>query len=678
MKIGWSRSREFEKIVKLFEKEDGYRYIEYGEEVAHAIPVQDIDAVKRVIIKYEKAIKWKETTFEIPSGDSFYPLKPIPLCFMRLMVEDNSPCKEGKECPHSQIPLMALMNGKFSLEEYFSSEYEEPETPELIEDLSEETGLVNSPDDSNANIANKTSMDVNGDSEDESQNENVEESVEDGVEENVEDEVEDEVEDARATEHSSTDEPLLPEEIISLISEKYNTLSDTGLIKLFITELLENKTLLFCPFYRTLVSLAAEKLFPGIGPLWSFLYSDVKESLTNGHLIIDSDGNYLPMGDPTDNVVYDTTTPTYISSRARWAAVNGSLELVSDGSSIYKMPEKEVVAPWPALSSILETTRGRYLLFPPDGFNEDEFMVMEENGESFPVGPFKAPWAMDSKLEKFIFAEHLQSGMSIVKRGDCFWNSSLPTLLVDEIFEVQGRITRLITSSKSVALSTEKNMVLYRLGENEKEELFTGLVSMHFLGEDELVLLWGSGSRITFINDEKGRRDYFLLIKGDELHSTTSGNVIIVFPSHILEVSPDGEILDYKWGPDSIYFTTAQGYLEKKNKEVTWHFLDRTVISDDFPEEKPDDILVVSLPKMDDDVPRSEKELLIELLIYLNSFYEEEEYRDQVRRLWKQAPRKVKKELSAMENRFEWFKNFRKNKTKPWLVESGFLGETQS
>ncbi len=98
--LGWSRSRDYEAILRSFKAEDGYRCVETAEEILHQVPLSDIAAMESFIRRFPRAMLWKETRLETPGGIAFSLHGPVGACFLRRVLDRAAPClQEAPSCP---------------------------------------------------------------------------------------------------------------------------------------------------------------------------------------------------------------------------------------------------------------------------------------------------------------------------------------------------------------------------------------------------------------------------------------------------------------------------------------------------------------------------------------------------------------------------------------------------
>ncbi|MBU1535025.1 hypothetical protein KKF84_06880 [Myxococcota bacterium] len=585
LKVGWSRSRDFERILEMLKEERGYRYVEQGEELVHIIPVPSIREARALLIKYEKALKWKETSFELVGGKSFSPLADVSLCFMRLIVEGVSPCREGSGCPFSRNSMADVLEGS-------------------------------------------------GD----------------------------------------------------------DKLSREALRRLFLVDLLDNQELLFCPFYRTMVGSAASAFDELPKGVWSFYTNELRHAMESGHLIIESSGETVPMLESPPEIEYDFVSPYHIPRDVSWGLVNGGLEMIADGNSLVRLPYRQPVSTWDRAASVLETTRGRFAVLPDASSSESEFVVLPEDPDDQTltvVGPFPIPWSLDPLLASFAFVmprEKLdgQEGQVMVT-GDVDWNPAAPVFWIMQEYPIEGEVAvvRLLSGNtawlaRGIDPETrdrwERITVITSGGRAELS--FIGVISFQLLGPGSLAVLWGKGRKISFWNAQGGRQDHTLLFRATELFATVTGNLIVQFEHAILEMSPNGEILDYRSEPGARYHVSSQGYLRVVAEEdPTWHFLEHSVIEDMLPQHSKVGILLVRQGEVPERPLGAAGDMFIQLLALLKTYSTKTEYRDKIRQLWQQAPRKVQKDLRKMDAALPWLLRFRKNKTAPWLCRSWWLSD---
>ncbi len=602
LKVGWSRSRDFEKILRLLREEQGYRYKEVGEEVAHLIPVWTLKQAKEVLVKYEKALKWKETSFQLESGTSFSPLHEIALCFMRLVVEGISPCQEGRGCPYERNSLVAFLG---------------------------------------------------------------------------------------EGEHG-TDGSLL-----TTLAGRSEGLHENAVKTLFLVDLMDNATLTFCPFYRSMVSVAATAYSERDPELWSFYSQKVRDALARGSLILDPQGALLqmgtaPCGPEAGRIKYESVNAGHISHRVAWGAKSGSLELISDGSTLYRMPGKIPLGLWERAAAVAPTSRGRFVVTPPKvSHDATTFLVLGREREVPPVslGPFPVPWGLDPSFTQFAFfasgGQDSGSTKPVVHWGSAHFATSTPTLVTRKRIPLEGELHSLRLTSCSLALhqtigwdeGREEQIEVF-CGDREGERLsFERVLDYQFLGEEELVVLSGVGRQITFWSHEEGRRDYVLLLKAERVQSTSSGNVVLQFEHALLEMSPRGRVLDYRAEEEARYLVSSEGYLRVRQEEVTWHFLDPITLEDCFPDTSPERLLHVEFDHFPEGIEKAQLELFVELALLLKSYYSPEQYKEQVKRLYTQAPARVRKEITRLERTMEWLGKFRKNKRSTWQAQCHWTKE---
>lgn len=98
--LGWSRSKEYESILRQFQAENGYRCVETVEEILHQVPLFDITATESFIRRFARAMLWKETRFETKSGIIFDLHSLVGNCFLRRVTAAATPClQETPSCP---------------------------------------------------------------------------------------------------------------------------------------------------------------------------------------------------------------------------------------------------------------------------------------------------------------------------------------------------------------------------------------------------------------------------------------------------------------------------------------------------------------------------------------------------------------------------------------------------
>jgi hypothetical protein len=614
LKIGWSRSRDFETILEMMQKEEGYKYYEIGEEVSHAIPIHNLNESGKILDKYEKALNWKETVLQTPEGKILDPEDPVVSCFIKMIREGTAPCKDEQRCPYTNIPLLKLV-----------------EHPELLQDYIFMKTIQ----------ARKTNT--------HGENHYV---------------------DSAGNKHEA---PLDQEEEMKLEEEKQASIKT--LVRLFLSDLLNQPELFPCPFFRTMISLLTQNALPKLADYWPFLVEDVEKALETGSLIIGRDGNYLPMKEVTPDIIYEFFETTHIPAEAKWGAASQDLQFANIDDRIYIVPEKQKIAEWPEISSIKETTDDRLVLIPPTKLRDAvNFIVINKKQDAmFKIGPFPHPWNVDSRLKNFAFLEEDFDGQKIYT-GQFVWNSFTPSMMVDTEVEIDGLVSQIKIEENSLAAILDKHELFVKMGRNKERYSLHHINTFHFLNKYLIVVLWGNGRKISFISRNGERKDYYLLLKAKQIQSTIEGNVILVFSHRIMEMSPQGEILDYKHDYNNQYHATAQGYLRKEKEKTWWHYLDRTKIRDILPEQKFEDIQINYLPKSLSRINVKNTELMAELLILLNNYCEEEEYLSKIEQLWEEAPEPVKKQLDEMASSFDWLQDFR-NKKGSWPVKSEYLEE---
>lgn len=577
--LGWSRSRDFEKILKEFEKEEGYSYRELGEEVIHSIPLYTQEQIVSVLKKYEKTLKWKETNLKIPSGEVFDQTQGSFNCFIKMMTEDQSPCKEKHECPYSPIPVFSIMSNPKEIFHYIYR------------------------DDAGNRIQ-------------------------------------------------------IEEEI-----------PDDALLRLFMSDILNFENVLMCPVYRGLITLMAAKVFPAEVP-WAFFASDVGSALKKGMLLLNSDGHYSRLLQKNKVITWDKYETKWVGPGNKWAARIGEKELVSQDDNILMMPDSVKVASWPRARSAAMTTEGRTIILPHFDLNEaNDFVILNpENSESIVIGPFPQPWSTDKHLRQVAWVLDKSVNREIFW-GQFFWTSEIPTIIVTGSREVDKEPVHLRINSEAIAASfTDNTLWLHNFSGKDHEFQFQDIRSIEWLTDNEIAILWGNGRRISFIKDFK-RSDYYLLIKADEMASTISGNVIITGRNRIVEISPNGTVLDNLYDKNAKFVPCRQGYLYRSTGSVSWHTLDDTKVSDVFPEEQPDDVIIVETGDLKN-APEDVVDLLVSLVVYLKQGHQPEEYSEVIKRLWEEAPKKIKPELKKLASTFPFIADAVKGKSSKIPIKS--------
>jgi hypothetical protein len=148
-------------------------------------------------------------------------------------------------------------------------------------------------------------------------------------------------------------------------------------------------------------------------------------------------------------------------------------------------------------------------------------------------------------LKNFAFLEEDFDGQKIYT-GQFVWNSFTPSMMVDTEVEIDGLVSQIKIEENSLAAILDKHELFVKMGRNKERYSLHHINTFHFLNKYLIVVLWGNGRKISFISRNGERKDYYLLLKAKQIQSTIEGNVILVFSHRIMEMSPQGEILDYK------------------------------------------------------------------------------------------------------------------------------------
>ncbi|MBN2723340.1 MAG: hypothetical protein JXR95_04635 [Deltaproteobacteria bacterium] len=437
---------------------------------------------------------------------------------------------------------------------------------------------------------------------------------------------------------------------------------DGALLRLFIADIVSNEDVLMCPVYRSLLSMMTVKVFPEDIP-WAHFASDVQIALREGRLLLDSEGNWSHIKPATEDLKYEAIETSYLGPGAQWGTVVGEHELISVDDNLIIMPQNKKVASWPRARSTARTSDGRIIIQPHFNLNEATNFVILDPGDlsKVTIGPFPQPWTTDKTLETFSWLVE-RKGNYLLQKGRFLWGSEKPVMMVTDSMKIPGDVNHLRVNSKMAAVSFSDNTLLITdYAENTEVFAFQDIKCIEWLNDDELAVLWGNGRRISFIK-EFVRSDYYLLVKAREMASTITGNVIITGNHRIMEVSPAGEILDYRHDSHGTFIPSRQGYLHRKSDSVSWHQLDNTVLKDVFPSDDIDEILVVECP-LEKMPGKNELSLFMDLVMILRSGYSPEEYTKTVRRLWDEAPAAVRKDLNKLTRAFPWLKNVVKGKS---------------
>ena len=428
---------------------------------------------------------------------------------------------------------------------------------------------------------------------------------------------------------------------------------------------------LACPYGWALIRRAAGAALDdeATGP---FVAARARRALEEGRILLDGDGNFTPLrADPSCR--YEVKVPAGIPPGATWAAMSGELELAVVDDQLRAYPDGERVAPWLSAALVAPTTRGRHVVVPSVQSAEQGFLVFEPGKPPIQCGPFPLPFAVDPRLRHVAFL-HAPGGTPQVVLVELVSGVCEPFWLRKSAWPAPESVRQLVTDGEAVAILDEAGTVsVFRAGEPPRRERFTACTQVCFAGPDVLAVLWEDGARLTLWRGDGGRDDFHLLLSASALYPTCAGNLVCVCPGRITEISPAGEILDFRCG--SALWMSARGYMERDGGGFTWHALDQAPIVDGFWDRQPAAMKVVGLPDgVDAAGPKAA--LMMELVAYFLSSPLPRVEPGGWTRLRSQAPPAIRRELDSLLVQVPWLAGF-DGPPETWPVTETILGDLQ-